>query len=106
MGFVFQVLSYTRRHNETVNTITRKLNSGFANSYNFLFVRKAVYPEPEGYSYFRKLYAWFIVSLYVRGNREGLRCHLSQMKRMLTAGDYLSGIAQYNPVSRFLSRWK
>jgi glycosyltransferase involved in cell wall biosynthesis len=107
MGFIFQVLSYTRRHNETVNAVTARLSSGYANAYNRLFLRKSQYPELEPqFNYFRKLYAWLVLSLFLKNRHEALQYHLKQMKRKLTLTDYISGILIYNPVTRFFRRWR
>jgi glycosyltransferase involved in cell wall biosynthesis len=100
MGFVHDVLTYTRRHNKTVSSAVFRDFTPACSSYNSLYVRMQKYPELAPYFEANKSrYAYLMMTLRLKGKSEVVKWHVEHMKRKLTVSDYLGGLARHNPVS-------
>jgi glycosyltransferase involved in cell wall biosynthesis len=101
MGFVHSVLSYTRRHKDTVSSNVNRIHTNYANSYNSLYVRMQQYPAlVSHFNSFKVFYAYFIIQLWLKRNRKALEWHMANMKRKLTFSDYMRSVLLKNPLSR------
>ncbi len=96
LGFVHQVLSYTRLHPATLTTYSLRLNTGVSDDVRFVlqFGRKVLAPElyRKTLRTMLRRYAWFLMKQYVRPSRfhdaTFHAYHRQEISRMLTeAGD-------------------
>ncbi|MCK4747329.1 MAG: glycosyltransferase family 2 protein [Bacteroidales bacterium] len=94
MGFVFQVLSYTRRHNETVTkNVTNQLKTGFFFQERALFDFKEIDPELGIlYKRLRSRYAYSLLKHRLSRNRKLVSWHTENLKRPITFGEYVTAV--------------
>lgn len=105
VGFVYQVLSYTRRHPDSqTNQIVFRYNT-------FLQLNEAVLYRFKGdekvlnklYKKERHKYAWFFLIQKLQKNK-AYEWHSRHIDRWFTTGEYLQGILTYNLVSSVFNK--
>lgn len=96
MGFVFQVLSYTRRHENTVTSkVTSQLNTRMYFRDYALFHFKSIDPSIESeYRRSRTQYAYFMLKTRLKSRKETLAWHKKRMKRPIKFNEYMRAIIQ------------
>jgi glycosyltransferase involved in cell wall biosynthesis len=95
LGFVYQVLSFTRRHNETY---TSQISEKFRTRYYFvedsLFRYLGEFPQLDAYYRFHRLnYAFFLVKRWIAGDKQCLEWHKKYLKRPFSSYEYIKSIA-------------
>ena len=94
LAFVFQVLSYTRRHEGTFTVSTSAKFRTYLNLHeNELFKYKQIYPELEKeYQKARYKYGLFLLEKYIKRDKECLKWHKKHMdnSRRFTFGEFIS----------------
>lgn len=106
VGFVFQVLSYTRRHEKAYTTLE-------ANPFNtFLQLNEKVLWIYKGndkllnklYRRERLKYAHFLLSRKLKGDKEAVNWHKKYITRDFTPNEYMMGALTQNKFSKFAGR--
>lgn len=105
VGFVFQVLSYTRRHpGSQTNTVVFRYNTfhqlNEAVLYRFKRDDKTL---NKLYEEERIAYAYFYYQQRIKKNK-AYEWHKQNIDRWFTPSEYLRGFIKYNSLSRFVSR--
>jgi len=105
LGFVYKVLSYTRRHNETY---TSKISNRFRTLYYFIDVniRRFLdkYPElEESYVYNRKNYAYFMFKKSFN-DKECVEWHKKLNPKPITKGEMFKAALTKNIFARQLQK--
>ena len=95
LAFAYQVLSFTRRHNETY---TSQISEKFRTRYYFvegsLFRYLREFPSLEAYYKFHRLgYVFFLVKRWFAGDKECLAWHKKYLKRPFSPYEYIKSIA-------------
>lgn len=90
LGYVFQILSYTRRHDSSVtSTVTSKLNTRLYFREYSLHKYKFLDPELEiAYRGIRLRYANFMMKNRLFSRTKALNWHRSRMQRPITFSEY------------------
>lgn len=90
LGYVFQVLSYTRRHESSItSTVTSKLNTRLYFREYSLHKYKALDPSLEAdYKGTRLRYANFMMKNRLFSRTKALNWHLSRLQRPITFSEY------------------
>lgn len=106
VGFVFQVLSYTRRHAKAhTTTEVYRYNTLLQLNEKVLWVYKGDDPKLNKlYKAERLKYAYYLLKKKLSGDKETLNFHKKYIKRDFTLGEYLGGILLKNDISRSISR--
>jgi len=96
LGFIFQVLSYTRRHEDSVtSTVTSRLNTRLYFREYSLFHYKSLDPSFEAeYKSVRARYAYFLLKCRLLSNKDSLNWHISRLKRPIKFKEYLRAMAR------------
>lgn len=102
VGFVFQVLSYTRWHPDAYTSNTCVLYNTFLNSREIrLYKLKKIDPAiEEEYKKHRIHYAYNLIRNYVRRDKDSLKWHKDHQLRPITFREYLKALLRYNIISR------
>ena len=106
LGFVYKVLSYTRRHNETY---TAKIAKRFKTWFYLQDVALKRFMEldpsfPARYKKNRLDYAYFLMSRKMRNDTECIEWHARYMKDKFQVRDYFLAFATRNRITRHLRR--
>lgn len=107
LAYTFDVLSYTRRHNETY---TSKISNRFHTSYYLreLEVSKFMHMDPSLKKLYRKIridYAYFLLSRKLGFDRECLEWHRRYLARKITLREYFVAMLSRNVISRQLKKF-
>jgi glycosyltransferase involved in cell wall biosynthesis len=104
LGFVFQVLSYTRRHAKAYTTLEAfRFNTFLQLDEKVLWVYKGTDPKLNKlYRQTRYKYAWFLFYKKLTGDKDAVSWHKKYIARNFTIGEYIMGILTCNKVSRKL----
>lgn len=109
VGFVFQVLNYTRIHDsaETVK-LCHKVNTYLNGREQRLFRFKEFFPQLEkAYTEHRKKYAYFLLKERIKGRKDSILWHKKFLKRKITFMEYLRGLIELNGLTtRLLGLFK
>jgi glycosyltransferase involved in cell wall biosynthesis len=90
VGFVYQVLSYIRRHNETATSTAKKYNTYLNGSERILYKRLNVFHDLRKiYKKHRLYYAWFILKKIFLNDKECVQWHREHLSRPLLFKEYL-----------------
>jgi glycosyltransferase involved in cell wall biosynthesis len=104
--FVFQVLSFTRRHNETyTSTISIKFHT--YHYFREMVLRKFKFMHDElnnEYQRIRLKYAYFIVKKWMCRDTDCIKWHKKYLTRKFSFGEYVKGFLYYNVLSRFITK--
>lgn len=104
LGFVFDVLSYTRRHNETYTSqISDRFKSG--HYLKELELSKFIDLDPSFkklYNSYRLDYAYFLLTNKIMNNKECLSWHKKYLERKITMTEYVKAVITRNFFSRKL----
>ncbi|MEN8229375.1 MAG: glycosyltransferase family 2 protein [Bacteroidota bacterium] len=94
LGFVFQVLSYTRRHDDSVtSTVTSRLNTRLYFREFSLYHYKSIDPFLETeYRKVRIRYAYFMLKSWLFSRKASLEWHRNRLKRPIRIGEYLKAL--------------
>jgi glycosyltransferase involved in cell wall biosynthesis len=94
LGFVYQVLSFTRRHNETYTSqISEKFRTRFYFIEASLFRYLDEFPALESYyNYHRLDYAFFLIKRWFTGDKECLNWHGKYLERPITTPEFVKSI--------------
>jgi glycosyltransferase involved in cell wall biosynthesis len=81
IGFVYQVLSYIRRHNETETAAARRYNTYLNGTEKTLYKRIDIFPELlKNYQKHRIYYAWFLLKKTMHNDKKCLQWHKEHLK--------------------------
>ena len=98
LGFVYDILSYTRRHNETyTNLISIRFRTGFY--LREMELGKFYHLDPSLKKFYKKIrldYAYFLFMNKIKNNKECINWHKKYLKKKITASEYLSAILSRN----------
>ncbi|HEX3009813.1 MAG TPA: glycosyltransferase family 2 protein [Bacteroidales bacterium] len=106
VGFVFQVLSYTRRH-EKAHTSTEgtRHKTLYQLKEKVLWLYKGNDPLlNKMYQSVRREYAYFLLTKTVAGNSKTVEWHRNYIVRKFRFEEYLYGVLFYNTLSRLLQK--
>jgi hypothetical protein len=106
LGFVYKVLSYTRRHNETY---TAQISKRFKTWYYLQDMALKTFMEldpslPARYKKNRLDYAYFIMSKKMRSDTECIEWHAKYMKDNFQVKDYFLALVTRNRITRLFKR--
>lgn len=106
VGFVFQVLSYTRWHPDAYTSNTCVLYNTFLNAREIrLYKLRNLDPYVEKeYRRHRIKYAFYLYSKRLRGDKKCLKWHKEYERRPITLSEYLKAFLRYNILSRQLAK--
>lgn len=108
-GFVFQVLSYTRRHNETYTSqISNRFNTGLYFREKEILKYMNLHPGlPAEYKKVRRDYAFLLLKERFKGNKDLLAWHGKYLDncRHFTMGEYIDAFL-YRMKSKFIRKKK
>lgn len=106
VGFVFQVLSYTRRHDQAATTTeVYRFNTVLQLQEKVLWQYKKDDKElNKRYREIRLKYASFLFFRRLKLDRDTIRWHKKYIVRKFSLGEYLLGIVIYNKISQLFSR--
>jgi glycosyltransferase involved in cell wall biosynthesis len=104
VGFVFQVLSYTRWHPDAYTSNTCVLYNTFLNAREIrLHKLRNIDPSIEKeYRIHRIKYAFFLYTRWLKRDKKCLKWHKDHERRPLTFVEYLKAFLNYNILSRQL----
>jgi len=96
LGFVYQVLSYTRRHEDSVtSTVTSKLNTRLFFWEFALFHYRSLDSSLETeYRKIRIRYAYFLMKSKLHGRKDTLNWHRKRLKRPIRFNEYLIAVGR------------
>lgn len=96
LGFVFQILSYTRRHDDSVtSTVTSRLNTRLFFRAYALQQFKALDPSLEAhYKRIRTQYAYFMLKNKLKSEKDVLTWHGNRMKHPIRFKEYCRAVGQ------------
>lgn len=101
-GFVFEILSYTRRHNETyTSTISNRYRTDFYGKE--LLFRKFRDQDPSFSILYKKIrseYAYFLFKSRLKNNKDCLNWHKKHLTKKFTASEYLKAFLTRNIIAR------
>jgi glycosyltransferase involved in cell wall biosynthesis len=99
-GFVFNVMSYTRRHDSSVtDTISIRYKTHYNSKEKILFKYKDLNKEiADHYKDFRLIYASFFLKRKLKGDKDCVNWHRKFMARKFTFAEYLKGILTKNRI--------
>jgi glycosyltransferase involved in cell wall biosynthesis len=105
VGFVYQVLSYTRRHPDSqTNTIVFKYNTFHQLNETVLFrFKRDDKVLNKLYTKEREAYAFFYLIGKIRGNKAS-EWHKRHIDRWFTTGEYIKGVIKYNFFSQLIKK--
>ncbi len=106
VGFVYQVLTYTRRH-ESSGTSTEVYNWGTLHQLNEAVLYRYKGDDKllnELYRRERLKYAYFFLNNKISRNKEVLAFHRKHIVRPFNIEEYISGIVGYNYITNLLVR--
>jgi glycosyltransferase involved in cell wall biosynthesis len=102
VGFAFQVLSYTRRHNETyTSNITERFKTSLY--LRELMIRKYLHllPELKGkYKNLRLDYAYFLMKKKIQGDKKCIDWHRKYLTKKFTMGEKINALISRNIFAR------
>ena len=106
LGFSFEILSYTRRHNETY---TSQISNRFKTTYYIrdLTLRRYMDLDPQLAGIHRKNrmdYAYFLVSARLRNDKQCLRWHDKFLDKKFRLREYTWALMSRNIVARQLGK--
>jgi glycosyltransferase involved in cell wall biosynthesis len=89
IGFVYQVLSYIRRHNEAETSTARKYNTYLNGGERTLYKRLDVFPDiPKIYKKHRLHYTWFLLKKRLINDKDCIAWHKKHLKRPIKIEEY------------------
>jgi glycosyltransferase involved in cell wall biosynthesis len=102
LGFVFEVLSYTRRHNETY---TSQISDRFKTGYYLreYALRKFINNDPsykDAYKRLRLDYAYFLLMKRINNDRKCIDWHNKYLEKKINPREYLMAFLTRNYISR------
>ena len=107
VGFVFQVLSYTRRHHETVTSnVVKKFNLFLP--FRLMIMKRFLQTFPEltkTYHNVRLDYAYLIFLLKLTGKRQAINQHRSHISIMPSTKEILMAILTRNIIARQIDKF-
>jgi glycosyltransferase involved in cell wall biosynthesis len=105
VGFVFQVLSYTRRHAKAYTTLEAfRYNTFLQLNEKVLWIYKGNDKKLNHlYRKTRNQYAFFLLSKKFAGDKETVNWHNKYIVRKFTPGEYLMGALTHNKLAKSLS---
>jgi glycosyltransferase involved in cell wall biosynthesis len=90
IGFVYQVLSYIRRHNETETAIARKYNTYLNGVERILYKRRDIFPGINKiYKKHRLYYAYFLLKRRLFNDKDCIAWHKKYIERTFSFSEYL-----------------
>jgi glycosyltransferase involved in cell wall biosynthesis len=90
IGFVYQVLSYIRRHNETMTYTAIKYNTYLNGVEIMLYKRIDTFPEiRERYKRHRLRYAWFLLKKRAFNDNDCIAWHKKHLERPVKIKEFL-----------------
>ncbi len=94
LGFVFQVLSFTRRHNETLTSkVSEKYNTSIFFKDFAISESLPIFPElRQYYSKHRMNYAWFLIKRWLARDKECLKWHKRFLIQPIRPSEYAKSI--------------
>lgn len=107
LGFIYQVLSFTRRHNETyTSNISEKFQTRYYATDTFLHHYLDVFPQLKPFYHHHRLnYAFFLIKKWFAGNKECLQWHKKYIKQPFRTSEYakaiLSRLLLLNRIKKF-----
>ena len=106
VGFVFQVLSYTRRHYETVTSnVVKKFNVYLP--FRLMIINRYIQSFPEmtkTYNILRLDYAYLVFLLKMTGKRQTLKWHRSHISVIPSTTEILIAIFTRNIIARQIDK--
>jgi glycosyltransferase involved in cell wall biosynthesis len=105
VGFVYQVISYTRRHpgSQTTTTVFKYNTFHQLNETVLYRFRRDNKVLNDLYTKERESYAYFYLVQKLKNNK-AYEWHKRHIDRWFTAGEYIMGILKYNPVSMIFKK--
>lgn len=96
LGFVYQVLSYTRRHDDSVTSkVTSKLNTRLYFWEFALFQYRSLHPSLETeYRKVRISYAYFLLKSKLRSRKKILAWHRDRLERPIKFNEYIIAVGR------------
>lgn len=105
VGFVFQVLSYTRRHAKAYTTLeANPFNTFLQLNEKVLYIYKGTDKKlNQLYVNERRKYAYFILMKRLTSHMDAVNWHKKYIVRNFTFNEYFWGILTQNKISRFIA---
>jgi glycosyltransferase involved in cell wall biosynthesis len=105
VGFVYQVISYTRRHpgSQTTTTVFKYNTFHQLNETVLYRFRRDNKVLNDLYTRERESYAYFYLVQKLKNNK-AYEWHKKHIDRWFTTGEYVMGILKYNPVSMIFKK--
>ncbi len=101
-AFVFEILSYTRRHNETyTSTISIRYRTDFYGKE--LLLRKFQDLDPSFNILYKKIrseYAYFLFKSRLKNNKDCLNWHKKHLTKKFTISEYIKAFLTRNIIAR------
>ncbi len=96
LGFVYKVLSFTRRHNETyTSNISEKFSTNYYANETFLYRYLHVFPSLEIYYNNQRLnYASFLIKRWLARDKECIRWHKKYLINPIKPSEYAKSILE------------
>jgi glycosyltransferase involved in cell wall biosynthesis len=89
IGFVYQVLTYYRIHEDQINHFTREVNTNLFGNERRVFLHLALFPElKEIYQEIRLEYALFLLKCKRKNENEIIAWHTKNLERPITKEEY------------------
>jgi glycosyltransferase involved in cell wall biosynthesis len=106
IGFVPQILSYTRRHEESgTSTVVKKLHTIYQHDELVYHKYLDIFPQlNKQYKKIRLKYAAFHISNILLNRKKAIQWHKKYLVRPFTLREYLIGIILYNRLSVLLKK--
>lgn len=106
VGFVYQVLSYTRRHPDSqTSQVVLKYNTFIQLNESVLFrFKENNHSLNQLYKEERHKYAWFYFVQKLKNNK-GYEWHKNHIDRWFTTSEYFNGFAKYNFITKFFLKF-
>jgi glycosyltransferase involved in cell wall biosynthesis len=90
IGFVYQVLSYIRRHNETETATAKKYNTYLNGGERDLYKRLTIFPDiNKVYNNHRLCYAWFLLKKRLKNDKKCINWHITHLERPIKIKEYI-----------------
>jgi glycosyltransferase involved in cell wall biosynthesis len=90
IGFVYQILSYIRRHTETVTNMAKKYNTYLNGTEMVLYKRINVFPDIcEIYKKHRLHYAWFLLKKRAFNDKNCIAWHKKYLERPIKIKEFI-----------------
>jgi glycosyltransferase involved in cell wall biosynthesis len=106
IGFVYQVLSYTRRHNESLtNNVIKKYNTFL--SFKLMTIKRYMHLFPELERLYKRVrldYAYYLLGLRLRADRKTLQWHHSHTNGQIMPAETLLAAFTRNILARQIDK--